>query len=78
MEVSEAQEIKQLREENARLKKLVADLRLDKHMLQSVIRKKLTGLVERRAEVRRLKEEFLTLEHRSACTAHVHTNYVQN
>ena len=35
MDVSEAQEVKQLREENARLKKLVADLSLDKDMLQS-------------------------------------------
>src|SRR5512135_2996444 len=39
MSVSEAQEVKQLREENARLKKLVADLSLDKDALQSVIRK---------------------------------------
>ena len=39
MEVNEAQEVKQLREENARLKKLVADLSLDKDALQSVIRK---------------------------------------
>jgi putative transposase len=39
MDVSEAQEVKQLRDENARLKKLVADLSLDKDMLQSVIRK---------------------------------------
>lgn len=39
MEVSEAQEVKQLREENARLKRLVADLTLDKDALQSVIRK---------------------------------------
>ena len=39
MEVSEAQEVKQLREENARLKRLVADLSLDKDALQSVIRK---------------------------------------
>lgn len=39
MEVSEAQEAKQLRDENARLKKLVADLSLDKDALQSVIRK---------------------------------------
>ena len=39
MDVSEAQEVKHLREENARLKKLVADLSLDKDMLQSVIRK---------------------------------------
>lgn len=39
MTASEAQEVKQLREENARLKKLVADLSLDKDALQSVIRK---------------------------------------
>ena len=39
MSVSEAQEAKQLRDENARLKKLVADLSLDKDALQSVIRK---------------------------------------
>jgi putative transposase len=39
MEVSEAQEVKQLREENGRLKKVVADLSLDKDALQSVIRK---------------------------------------
>jgi len=43
MDASEAQEIKQLREENARLKKLVADLSLDKDMLQSVIRKNSLG-----------------------------------
>jgi putative transposase len=39
MEVSEAQEAKQLRDENTRLRKLVADLSLDKEALQSVIRK---------------------------------------
>jgi putative transposase len=39
MEVSEAQEAKQLRDENSRLKKLVADLSLDKDALQSVIAK---------------------------------------
>jgi putative transposase len=39
MDVSQAQEAKQLREENARLKKLVADLSLDKDALQWVIRK---------------------------------------
>ena len=43
MDVSEAQEVKQLREENNRLKKLVADLSLDKDMLQSVIRKNSLG-----------------------------------
>src|SRR6266446_1592216 len=39
MDVSEAQEAKQLRDENTRLRKLVADLSLDKEALQSVIRK---------------------------------------
>jgi len=39
LEVAEAQELKQLREENARLKKLVANLSLDKDALQHVIRK---------------------------------------
>jgi len=39
MSVSEAQEAKQLRDENTRLRKLVADLLLDKEALQSVIRK---------------------------------------
>src|SRR5579863_10169253 len=39
MDVNEAQEAKQLRDENARLKKLVVDLSLDKEMLKAVIAK---------------------------------------
>ena len=39
MDVSEAQEARQLRDENSRLRKLMADLSLDKLALQSVIRK---------------------------------------
>lgn len=39
LEVNDAQELRQLREENTRLKKLVAELSLDKDALQSVIRK---------------------------------------
>lgn len=39
--VSELRRLKQLEAENARLKKMVADLSLDKEMLQDVIHKKL-------------------------------------
>jgi putative transposase len=38
---SEVRRLKQLQEENARLRRLVADLSLDKEMLTEVIRKKL-------------------------------------
>jgi putative transposase len=38
--VSELRELRQLREENRKLKTLVADLTLDKHILQEVISKK--------------------------------------
>lgn len=38
---SEVRRLKQLEEENRRLKQLVADLNLDKHMLQEVLSKKL-------------------------------------
>ena len=37
---SEARELKQLREENARLKRVVADLTLDTVMLQDIVQKK--------------------------------------
>jgi putative transposase len=38
---TELRRLKQLEEENAKLKKLVADLSLDKAMLQDVVRRKL-------------------------------------
>lgn len=38
---TEMRRLKQLEEENARLKRIVADLSLDKEMLQDVIRRKL-------------------------------------
>jgi len=41
MGVAELRRLKQLDQENRKLKQLVADLTLDKHMLQEVIRKKL-------------------------------------
>jgi putative transposase len=41
LEVDEVRQLKQLRDENTRLKQLVAELTLDKTMLQDVLRKKL-------------------------------------
>lgn len=40
LEPDQARELKQLRDENIKLKKLVADLSLDKAMLQDVVAKK--------------------------------------
>jgi putative transposase len=39
LEVNEAQRLKQLEDENGRLKRLVADLSLDREMLKAVIAK---------------------------------------
>ena len=39
--VAELRELRLLREENARLKRVVADLTLDKHILTDVVKKKL-------------------------------------
>ena len=40
MGVGEVRELRQLREENQKLKQLVADLTLDKHILNDALRKK--------------------------------------
>ena len=40
LEIDQARQLKQLQEENQRLKRLVADLTLDKVMLQDVLAKK--------------------------------------
>ncbi len=40
MGVAELARLRQLKDENKKLKSLVADLTLDKHMLQEVLRKK--------------------------------------
>lgn len=46
---SEIRRLRQLEEENARLKRVVADLTLDKHILQDVIRKKVCAVVRGKA-----------------------------
>ena len=39
--LEELRELRQLREENGKLKRLVADLSLDRYVLQEIVRKKL-------------------------------------
>jgi len=39
--LSELRELRQRREENAKLKRLVTDLSLDRHILQEIVQKKL-------------------------------------
>jgi len=39
--LQELRELQQLRDENAKLKRLVADLSLDRHILQEIVAKKL-------------------------------------
>jgi len=41
MDVSDAKRLRQLEEENQRLKKLLADTMLDKQILQDIVEKKL-------------------------------------
>ena len=50
--LSELRELRQLREENAKLKCLVADLSLDRHMLQEIVRKKSVRPRDRRVLAR--------------------------
>src|SRR5450755_4781755 len=64
MDVSEAQEAKQLRDENTRLKKLVMDLSLDREMLKGGDRKKRMELVDRRADAGWLQTTYATSQRR--------------
>src|SRR5262245_35082600 len=47
MGIAELRSLRQLEDENRRLKQLVADLTLDRHMLQEVIRNKLESRLGR-------------------------------
>ena len=64
LEASEVRELKQLREENARLKRLVADLSLDKVMFQDIASKKMVGAPQRRSAVRYLAGRYSVSERR--------------
>jgi len=64
MDVSQAQEAKLLRDENTRLRKLVADLSLDKDMLQAVIAKNGWGLVDQWSDTLWLLSHYAASERR--------------
>src|SRR5260221_14790325 len=66
MDVSEARRLRQLEDENRRLKHLVADLSLDKEALKGLIAKNGWSLVARRREVSWMQEKYAVSE-RSAC-----------
>jgi putative transposase len=66
MGVQELREMRQLREENGRLKRLVADLSLDRQILQEIVSKKLIKPRQRRRLARWAQEACLIGERRSA------------
>ena len=61
----EVRELRQLRDENARLKRLVADLTLDRYVLQEVIKKDLA--THRRRDIARWIHECFQLSIRRSC-----------
>src|SRR5271163_1967103 len=56
--LTEIRELRQLRDENARLKRLVAELTLDKHILGEVVRKKTLRPARRRALAEWIRERY--------------------
>src|ERR1017187_7012670 len=56
--VSELRRLRQLEDENGRLKRLAADLTLDKHILQEVIAKKLCSRHARREMTQWIRDPF--------------------
>jgi len=66
LDVSEAKRLRALEDENARLKKLLADAMLDQAMLKELLGKKMVRPVDKRASVARLQSEF-SVSQRRAC-----------
>jgi putative transposase len=67
MDVSEAKRLKQLEDENARLKKLLADQMLDAAALRELLAKKMVGPAAKREGVAHL-QAALGLSERRACS----------
>jgi putative transposase len=71
MGVVELRRLRQVEDENRKLKQLVADLSLDKHMLQEALRKKLVKPPLKRAVVRYFRVGFRVSERRACRLAGV-------
>ena len=67
MKVDQAKRLKELEVENSRLKKLVADLTLDKDILKEAASKKLLSPAKRRILIKRIQERFSHVSQRRAC-----------
>jgi putative transposase len=64
LEAGEEREVKQLRAQSAKLKKLVADLSLEMVMLQDLASRKVVGASQRRSAARHLQQHYSVSERR--------------
>lgn len=64
--LNEVRELRQLRDENAKLKRLVADLSLDRHILQEIVQKKVVKPRQRRTLTHWAQECYQLSERRAA------------
>lgn len=65
--ISELRKLRQLEEENAQLKKLVADLSLDKQMLQEVIKKTVTAAQKKDMSLWLVESYRISVQHACKC-----------
>jgi putative transposase len=63
----EVQRLRQMEQENGRLKRALADAMLDNQILRELNAKKLVGLPQKREAVARVKETWPKLSERRAC-----------
>ncbi len=77
MGLCELRELRQLREENATLKRLVADLSLDRHILQEIVAKKGLRPRAQRALVVQIRAHHAISERRATRLLGVHRSTVR-